>query len=170
MENAALVLWLLTAGGGLTMASIWLLRGGLRQQDEVLELSYADVARATDVTKGTPAPRRSRLPAWMISTHAGLAVLGLILWVYYVGHEGEEGTGIGALPPLVVTLLVLVASVGALMVRRWREDRKRLAAEGVPKADRPPEQRFPAPVVALHGLLAVATLVLVFLTAAGVGD
>ena len=170
MDNAALVLWLLTAGGGLTMAAIWLARGGLRQRDEVLELSYADVARATDVAEGVPPSRRSRLPAWMISTHAGLALLGLTLWVYYVGREGEEGTGVGALPPLVVTLLVLVASVGALMVRRWRADRRRLAADGVPKADRPPEQRFPAVVVAMHGLLAVATLALVFLTAVGVGD
>jgi len=170
MDDAALVLWLLTAGGGLTMASIWLLRGGLRQRDEVLELSYVDVARATDVAEATPPGQRSRIPVWMITTHAGLAALGLLLWVYYLGHEGEEGTGIGALPPLVVLLLVLVASIGALMVRRWRDDRRRLAAEGVPKADRPPEQRFPAPVVALHGLLAVVTLALVFLTAVGVGD
>jgi hypothetical protein len=170
MDNAALVLWLLTAGGGLTMATIWLARGGLRQRDEVLELSYADVARATDVAADVPPARRSRISPWMITTHAGLAVLGLILWVYYVGHEGEEGTGIGALPPLVVVLLVLVAAVGVLMVRRWREDRERLAADGVPKADRPPEQRFPAPVVALHGLLAVVTLALVLLTAVGVGD
>jgi hypothetical protein len=170
MDNAALVLWLLTAGGGLTMAAIWLVRGGLRQRDEVLELSYPDVARATDVTGGTPAPQRSRLPAWMISTHAGLAVLGLIFWLFYVGHEGEKGTGIDALPPLVVVLLVVVASIGALMVRRWRDDRRRLAADGVPKADRPPEQRFPVLVVAMHGLLAVVTFALVFLTAVGVGD
>jgi hypothetical protein len=170
MDNAALVLWLLTAGGGLTMAAIWLVRGGLRQRDEVLELSYADVARTTDVAEDVPATRRSRIPVWMISTHGALAALGLLLWVFYVGHEGEEGTGVGALPPLVVALLVLVASIGALMVRRWRADRQRLAAEGVPKAERPPEQRFPAPVVAMHGLLAVATLALVFLTAVGVGD
>jgi hypothetical protein len=34
----------------------------------------------------------------------------------------------------------------------------------------PPEQHFPVPVVAGHGLLAVVTLVLVLLTALGVGD
>lgn len=83
---------------------------------------------------------------------------------------GEEGTGIGALPPLTVALLLVVAALGAGMVRRWRADRRRLNAEKVPKADRPPEQRFPAPVVALHGLLAVVTLALVVLSAAGVGD
>jgi hypothetical protein len=170
MDDAALVAWLLTAGGGLTMAALWLLRGGTRQQDEVVEVSYRHVADATALPGLAPAPRRSRLPAWMITLHAGLAALGLSLWIYYIGHEGQEGTGIGAVPPLTVALLLSVASVGALMVRRWREDRRRLDAEEVPKAERPPEQRFPAPVVALHGLLAVVTLTLVFLTAVGVGD
>ena len=98
MDNAALVVWLLTAGGGLTMATIWLVRGGLRQRDEVLELSYRHVADATDVGGLEPGPRRSRLPVWLISGHASLALLGLFLWIYYVGHEGEEGTGIGASP------------------------------------------------------------------------
>jgi hypothetical protein len=36
--------------------------------------------------------------------------------------------------------------------------------------DTPAEQRFPVPIVAVHGLLAVTTVVLVFLTAVGVGD
>jgi hypothetical protein len=36
--------------------------------------------------------------------------------------------------------------------------------------DRPAEQHFPVSVVALHGLAAVTTVVLVFLTAIGVGD
>jgi manganese efflux pump family protein len=165
MEDAALVLWLLTAGGGLTMASIWLARGGLRQRDEVLESSYVHAADATEVAGVPPAARRSRLPVWAISTHAALAVLGFTLWTYYVNHEGEEGTGIGALPPLVVGLLLMVAGIGAVMVRRWRDDRARLDAERAPKAERPPEQRIPAAVVGLHGLLAVVTLVLVFLAA-----
>jgi hypothetical protein len=170
MDDAALVVWLLSAGAGLTMATIWLARGGLKQRDEVLESSYAHVADATEVAGLPPAPRRSRLPVWTVTTHASLAVLGFFLWVYYVNHEGEEGTGIGAVPPLVVGTLLVVAGLGAVMVRRWREDRARLGAEKVPKAERPPEQRIPAAVVGLHGLLAVATLALVFLTAVGVGD
>ena len=40
----------------------------------------------------------------------------------------------------------------------------------MPKGERPPEQRIPAAVVGLHGLPAVTTLVLVFLTAVGIGD
>ena len=39
MAEAALVLGSLTAGRGLTMATIWLARGGLEQRDEVLESS-----------------------------------------------------------------------------------------------------------------------------------
>jgi hypothetical protein len=170
MEDAALVAWVLSAGAGLTMGAIWLARGGLRQQDEVLEVSYRHVADATDVPGLGPAAQRSRLPAWMISTHAALAALGLFLWIYYVGREDEEGTGIGAVPPLVVSILLVVATLGVLMVRRWRQDRRRLDGEKVAKAERPAEQRFPSVVVVLHGLLAVVTLALVALTAVGVGD
>ena len=170
MDDAALVAWVLTAGGGLTMAAIWLARGGLRQRDEALELSYGHVADATDIGGLSDAPRRSRLPVWMIATHAAVAALGLALWIYYVGREDEEGTGVGAVPPLTVGVLLVVATLGVLMVRRWRADRSRLAAEKRPKADRPPEQRFPSVVVAMHGLLAVVTLALVVLTAVGVGD
>jgi hypothetical protein len=43
-----------------------------------------------------------------------------------------------------------------------------LAATGLVAAE-PPEQRFPVPAVALDGLLAATTLVLVLLAAAGVG-
>src|SRR4051812_20317248 len=138
MDGAALVVWLLTAGGGLTMGSIWLARGGLRQRDEVLESSYVHAADATDLPVLPPPPQRSRLPVWAISTHASLALLGLVLGLYYRGHDGEEGTGVGAAPPLVVAVLLMVAGLGALMVRRWREDRSRLDADGVPKAERPP--------------------------------
>jgi hypothetical protein len=165
MDHAALVLWLLSAGAGLTMATIWLARGGLKQRDEVLESSYVKVAEATEVAGVPSGTGQSRLPVWTISTHASLAVLGLLLWIYYVDHEGQKGTGIGALPPFVVGLLLVVAGLGVFMVRRWREDRASLDGSKVPKAERPPEQRIPAAVVGLHGLLALATLALVFLTA-----
>lgn len=170
MDEAALVLWLLTAGGGLTMAAIWLVRGGLKQRDEVLETSYRHVADATEVAGSVPETRRSRLPVWAVSTHASLAVLGLFLWIYYLGVQDDEGTGVGAVPPFVVTVLLVVAGLGFVMVRRWREDRSRLDVEKVPKAERPPEQRIPSAIVAMHGLLAVVTVALVVLTALGIGD
>ena len=44
------------------------------------------------------------------------------------------------------------------------------AATGQPTTELPPEQHFPVPLFGLHGLLALTTLVLVLLTALGVGD
>ena len=56
MDDAALVAWVLTAGGGLTMAAIWLARGGLKQRDEVLELSYGHVPKPR-TSGGSQRPR-----------------------------------------------------------------------------------------------------------------
>jgi hypothetical protein len=170
MDNAALVLWLLTAAGGLTMAAIWLAHGGLKQRDEVLQSSYVHVADATDLPVLPPERQRSRLPAWTIVTHVAVAALGLLLWAYYLNHGDEIGTGVGAVPWLVVAFLLVVASLGFLMVRRWFLDRVQLEADDVPKRERPPEQRIPAAIVGLHGLLALATLALVVLVAFGIGD
>ena len=52
-----------------------------------------------------------------------------------------------------------------MLFRSQREPVSGAAAGG----ERPAEQHFPVPIVALHGLLAVTTVVLVFLTAIGVG-
>jgi hypothetical protein len=56
------------------------------------------------------------------------------------------------------------------MATRWRQGRPAAeAAAGQTGSDLPPEQHFPVAVIGLHGLLAVATLVLVLLTALGIG-
>ena len=52
----------------------------------------------------------------------------------------------------------------------WYQRRQRGAVREAVDPGTPAEQHFPVPVVALHGLLAVTTVVLVFLTAIGVGD
>ena len=41
---------------------------------------------------------------------------------------------------------------------------------GGPDSDLPPEQYFPVALIGLHGLPAVTTMVLVLLTALGLGD
>lgn len=64
-----------------------------------------------------------------------------------------------ALAWLASVLLLPVALLGLTMLARW------LPARGGDRA----ESRFPVPVVAGHGLLAVATVVLVLLVALGVG-
>jgi pimeloyl-ACP methyl ester carboxylesterase len=65
----------------------------------------------------------------------------------------------------------MVAALGFPMARLWRQERAaRVAAAGADRADLPPEQHFPVPLIGLHGLLALTTLVLVRLVALGVGD
>ena len=72
---------------------------------------------------------------------------------------------------MAFAILVVVAALGFTMARLWRQERAaRAAAAGADQADRPPEQHFPVPLIGLHGLLALTTLVLVLLTALGIGD
>ena len=52
------------------------------------------------------------------------------------------------------------------MLLRWLAGRR--AAVGAASATSAPEQRFPLPVVVVHGLLAVTTVVLVVLAAVAV--
>jgi manganese efflux pump family protein len=67
-------------------------------------------------------------------------------------------------------ILLVVAALGFTMARLWRQERAAEAATGQPTTELPPEQHFPVPLIGLHGLLALTTLVLVLLTALGVGD
>lgn len=143
MALAALIVWLITAAGGFLMAGIWINHGGPRA--------------------GT-----SHLPVPVLFGHFALAVAGLVIWLIYMF------TDIEALAWTAVGLIVVVALLGATMFARWLPIYR--ARAGVPagpagggeQAD-PPERHFPVPVVAGHGLLAVVTLILVVLTAAGVG-
>ncbi|MFB8177761.1 hypothetical protein ACFC8N_17200 [Streptomyces sp. NPDC055966] len=72
-------------------------------------------------------------------------------------------------------LLLPVALLGFVMLARWipvYRDRDRAtatpAAAGA-EGTVPAERHFPLPVVLAHGLLAMVTLVLVLLTALGIG-
>ena len=69
-------------------------------------------------------------------------------------------------------MLVVVALLGWTMFFGWARQRSQAQAAPAPATpvDAGPERRFPIPVIALHGLAAVTTVVLVFLTAIGVGD
>ena len=67
-------------------------------------------------------------------------------------------------------LLLVVALLGFTMLAIWLQQRQgRAGAVETAAATGSAEQHFPVPVVILHGLLAATTLVLVFLTAIGVG-
>ena len=97
----------------------------------------------------------------LILSHLGLAVTGLVLWIIYLANDSDT------LAWVAFALLAVVAVLGWTMFAIWwqRRQRGQLDASAAPA-----EQRFPVPVVGLHGVLAVTTVVLVFLTAVGVGD
>jgi hypothetical protein len=142
MEWAALITWVLTAGGGLVLLSIWLARGGMRQ--------------------GREPGARIRPP--LILSHFLLAATGLVLWIVYVVTDSD------ALAWIALVLLGIVAILGWTMFAIWYQRRQRGRVAEAVDPGTPAEQHFPVPVVALHGVLAVTTVVLVFLTAVGVGD
>jgi hypothetical protein len=138
---AALIAWVLTAGGGFVLLAIWLTRGGMRQARE----------------PGT------RIRPALILSHFLLAAAGLVVWLVYLANESS------ALPWIALVMLGIVALLGWTMFAIWYQLRQGRVAEAVDPGT-PAEQHFPVPVVALHGLGAVTTVALVFLTAIGVGD
>jgi hypothetical protein len=140
MKWIALIAWVLTAGGGFVLLAIWLSRGGMRQRE-----------------KGLIRPA-------LILTHFLLAATGLVIWIVYVATDNDTTAWIA------LAILAAVALLGFGMLFVWLEQRQaRAAAAPAAEAGRPAEQHFPVPVVALHGVLAAATIVLVALTAGGVG-
>jgi manganese efflux pump family protein len=143
MRVVALISWIVTALAGATLFGIWVARGGPRRQG----------AGAT------------RFPPPLIFGHPLLAATGLIIWIIHVATDTD------VLRWVAFAILLVVAALGFTMARLWRQERAAAeAATGQPTTELPPEQHFPVPLIGLHGLLALATLVLVLLTALGVGD
>jgi manganese efflux pump family protein len=136
MEWAALISWIVTAGGGFVLLAIWISRGGMQQRGG------------------------GQIRPALILTHFGLAALGLVLWIIYVVNDSDT------LAWIAFALLLVVAVLGGTMFALWWR-RRQAGAEGPTPvaAGTPAEQHFPVPIVALHGLLAVTTLVLVLLSA-----
>jgi hypothetical protein len=140
MEWAALISWIVTAGGGFVLLGLWLRHGGMRQRE----------------------PGRQIRPPLILS-HFALAATGLVLWIVYVFSDSD------ALAWIAFAILVLVAVLGWTMFAIWWQRRQaRAAAAPASTPGLPAEQRFPVAIVTLHGLLAVTTVVLVFLAAIGV--
>jgi hypothetical protein len=145
MEGEALIAWIATAGVGLSLAGIWLERGGWRFRG----------AR--------------RISPRLLLTHVTPAVLGLVTWILYLFTDAQ------AFAWIAFVLLLFVASIGAAQFVIWQRRRHGVlratpqnwdlrAGSGAAHAI-PPEQHFPVGAVVLHGLLAVVTVLFVFLTA-----
>ena len=91
MKWAALIAWVITAGGGFVLLSIWLMRGGMRQQQE--------------------AGNRIRPP--LILSHFLLAAGGLVVWVIYLINDKD------ALAWVAFAILAVVAVLGWTMFAIW---------------------------------------------------
>jgi hypothetical protein len=163
MTLAALVTWFITVGGGLYLLTIWLIEYDVEFQS----------AAAT------------RLPVPVISAHALLAISGLAVWGLYLLTDTPR------LAWAATFILAAVALLGITMAVRWvgvyraneapsaapvMAPAMATAAAGASGATRtgasiavPPERHFPLPVVIGHGIFAAVTIVLVLLTALGVG-
>ena len=102
---------------------------------------------------------------FLILSHFLLAATGLVIWIAYLAADNDT------LAWIAFVILALVALLGWTMFAIWYQ--RRQAGGAVPDAvdpGTPAEQNFPVSVIALHGVLAVTTVVLVLLTALGVGD
>ncbi|MBF6333911.1 hypothetical protein [Nocardia transvalensis] len=148
MGIAALITWLLTAGGGFVLLGTWISKGGVRQ------------------------PGSTHLPPPVLFAHFLLAAAGLIVWIVYLVVDSD------VLAWIAFGLLIPVALLGFFMLIRWLPVyRSRITATAATTPavgatavqPEPAEKHFPVAIVGGHGVFAVATVVLVLLTALGVG-
>ena len=139
MDLAALIFWLLTAAGGAYMLGISMRAGA-----------------------GTSTARESHLPPLVVFSHAGLALFGLAVWGVYMSIE-DRGVAW-----LAFAVLVVVALLGSVLLHRWLRTR-RGPRSGAELDEHVAEQQIPVPAVVGHGVAAALTIVLVLLTALGVG-
>ena len=95
MDWAALITWVLTAGGGFVLLAIWLKNGGMSQQGG------------------------GRIRSARILSHFALAAIGLVLWIVYVASNSSTVAWIA------FALLLVVALIGFSMLAIWLAQRKR---------------------------------------------
>jgi hypothetical protein len=136
---AALFTWMATVVAGLVLLVIWLME---------YDRDYQTVAA-------------TRLPVAVISAHALLGIGGLLVWGFYLVTDEDK------LAWATVAGLGVVAILGLVMAARWVGVYRAYAAPAQTPTRLvavPPERHFPRPVIVIHGLLAIATLILVVYT------
>src|SRR5439155_24016119 len=112
MKWVALVTWVVTAGGGFVLLSVWLARGGMRQARE--------------------AGNRIRPP--LILSHFLLAAAGLVVWIVYLANDKE------ALALIAFAIVAVVAPLGWTMFAIWLRRRQARPATMAITPDTSPEQ------------------------------
>jgi len=105
MSVAALVTWVLTAGGGFVLLVLWLKNGGMAQRE------------------------KGRIRPAIILTHFALAAAGLVLWIVYVANDSTTVAWVA------FGLLVVVALIGFTMLGIWLSQRRGGAAVPSPAAE-----------------------------------
>ena len=91
MALVVLFVWLVTAGLGSYLGTVWIRHGGLRQ-------------RRAGVT---------RLPVWLVLGHVALAAIGLTGWLLFVlGHAEASAWA-------TLAVVLVVASLGFMLLFRW---------------------------------------------------
>ena len=144
MGIAALIAWILTAGGGFFMLAKWVAGGGHRGE-------------------------HTKLPPAMVFGHFLLAAAGLVLWIIYLAVDNDPIGWIAliALAPVAILGLVMFAR----WLPTYRSSHATISAGGGSDASgqTSPERSFPVAIVGGHGVLAVVTVILVLLTMLGVG-
>jgi hypothetical protein len=150
VRELSVAAWVATAGVGASLLSIWFGRGARRQR-----------------IRG-----RRRLRLQLVLAHALLALAGLGLWVTYLV------TGRALFRWATAGTLGAVITIGAISFYIWQSRRLGvlrattetwdLPALRATQGEIPPEQHFPAAVVILHGIFALATAVCVGLVIGGV--
>jgi hypothetical protein len=95
MDWAALITWVITAGGGFVLLVIWLKNGGMKQRES------------------------GRIRPAIILGHFALAATGLVLWIIYLASDS------GTLAWVAFALLVVVALIGFTMFGIWLSQRQR---------------------------------------------
>jgi hypothetical protein len=139
MMFAALATWVVAALMGGYLLATWIANGGLRPHVGV---------------------QPSRFAPQLIFGHGGLAATGLVVWIGYLVLASS------ALAWVALVDLVLVATLGATMFGLWiRTGHGRSRGRHVAGPRHAAEDHFPPPAVLGHGVFAVATVVLVLVTA-----
>jgi hypothetical protein len=104
MSIAALITWVLTAGGGFVLLVPWLKNGGMAQRG------------------------KGRIRPALILTHFALAAGGLVLWIIYVANDSST------LAWVAFGLLVVVALIGFTMFGIWLSQRSGAGAAAAAEA------------------------------------